>query len=46
MQQGVLECKVTAIKTEEGRERIFFQVLVTPKGLAALALEMQQPIAA
>ena len=46
IQQGVLECKLTHIKTEEGRERVCLQVFVTPKGLGTLAIEMQQPIAA
>ena len=46
IQQGVLECKVAVIKTEEGTDRICCQVLVTPKGLARLAQESQLPLAA
>lgn len=38
VQQGLLEHKVTTVRAElDGEERIYEQVLVTPKGLARLA---------
>ena len=43
LQQGLLEHKVTVVTRGDGTEKVTEQVLITPKGLARLSLEVGPP---
>lgn len=43
LQQGLLEHKVTIVTRGDGTEKVTEQVLITPKGLARLSLEVGPP---